>query len=62
MLQGEVSGERTRPRRVPACNFRRPRCGNVPLTRTPNTTREDAYAPWTYGKPWLHCAVFGNDL
>jgi hypothetical protein len=24
-----------------------PRCGNVPLTRTPNTTRYDAYAPQT---------------
>ena len=47
------SGERARL----ACNFRRPgrkdvfgehsepRCGNVPLTRTPNTTRDDAYAP-----------------
>ena len=29
-----------------------PRCGNVPLTRTPNTTRGDAYAPRISRKPW----------
>ena len=45
------------PRRIPACDFpasppeglfgehSEPRGGNVPLTRTPNTTREDAHAP-----------------
>ena len=28
-----------------------PRCGNVPLTRTPKTTREDAYAPRKHRAP-----------
>lgn len=34
-----------------------PRCGNVPLTRTPNTTREDAYAPRKVRR-WQHFGIF----
>ena len=44
---GDGSGERTRPRRVLACNFRR-LAGKDLFGETPNTTREDAYAPQTF--------------
>jgi hypothetical protein len=39
-----ISGERTRPRRAPACNFRRPR-RQTAFGETPNTTRESRMLP-----------------